>query len=143
VLDLKARELGGAFNMPAAGEEHGHDEEHEHDHGDGHAHHHHHHDESILSFVLSEERPLDLQRVEAWLTEVIRVAGAAIYRSKGILHVQGQGKRIVFQGVQTMFDARPDRFWNPGEKRESRLVFIGKTLDEAKIRAGFAACVAG
>jgi G3E family GTPase len=48
----------------------------------------------------------------------------------------------VFQGVQTMFDAKPDRLWNVGEKKISQLVFIGKDLDEAKIRRGFANCIA-
>jgi G3E family GTPase len=49
---------------------------------------------------------------------------------------------VIFQGVQTIFDARPDRLWNVGERRLSQLVFIGKELDEAKLRAGFEACVA-
>ena len=41
-----------------------------------------------------------------------------------------------------MFDAKPDRLWGLNEPRLSQLVFIGKDLDEAKIRRGFAACVA-
>ena len=44
--------------------------------------------------------------------------------------------------TQMMFEAQPDRLWNVGEKRQSQLVFIGKELDEAKLRAGFAACLA-
>jgi G3E family GTPase len=32
--------------------------------------------------------------------------------------------------------------WNPGEKRLSQLVFIGKELDEAKLRSGFELCIA-
>ena len=91
---------------------------------------------------MSDDRPLDLKKVEAWLTEIIRDLGANIYRSKGILQIKGQAKRVVFQGVQTMFDAKPDRLWNVGERRLSQLVFIGKDLDEAKIRRGFAACIA-
>jgi G3E family GTPase len=41
-----------------------------------------------------------------------------------------------------MFDAQPDRLWNLNEKRQTRMVFIGKELDEAKIRAGFESCLA-
>ena len=88
-----------------------------------------------------EERPLELKKVEAWLTEVIRTMGANIYRSKGILHLRGQAKRVVFQGVQMIFEAKPDRFWNPGEKKVSQLVFIGKELDEKALRAGFEQCL--
>lgn len=131
---------------PDCGHDHDHDHEHEHhhdhDHDHGHDHAHGHHDESVRSFYISEERPLDLQKVEGWLSDVIRDHGASIYRSKGILNIRGQAKRVVFQGVQTMFDARPDRLWNVGEKKVSQLVFIGKDLDEAKVREGFAACIA-
>ena len=68
--------------------------------------------------------------------------GANIYRCKGILSIQGQPKRVVFQGVQMMFDATPERFWKPDEIRQSRMVFIGKELDESRIRAGFESCLA-
>jgi G3E family GTPase len=47
---------------------------------------------------------------------------------------------VIFQGVQMLFDAKPDRLWNVGEKRQSQLVFIGKDLDEEGIRAGFEQC---
>jgi len=155
IFNLKARDLAGPFDLSVTalaaerhhhdhgdhGHDHEHDSEHGHDHGDGHEHHHH-HDESVTSFYISDDRPLDLKKVEAWLTEIIRDLGQNIYRSKGILHVKGQAKRVVFQGVQTLFDARPDRLWNVSEKRQSQLVFIGKDLDEAKIRRGFAECVA-
>jgi len=36
----------------------------------------------------------------------------------------------------------PDRFWNKDEQRKSQLVFIGRELDEAKIRKGFEGCLA-
>jgi G3E family GTPase len=154
VLDIKARELTTRFTVqqtntkPApltfdAETDHGADPaDHDHDRSSHEEHHHHHHDEDVTSFFLSEERPLDRQKIEAWLTEVIRTLGPSIYRSKGVLHLQGVPKRVVFQGVQMLFDARPDRFWNPEEKRMSQLVFIGKNLDEATIRRGFAECIA-
>jgi G3E family GTPase len=166
LLNLRARDLSGPFHLPTPvppehDHDHAHDHDHDHDHDDGHAHEHgpghehgqgehaggagqlhHHHDEEVMSFYLCEDRPLDLKAVEAWLTEIIRELGPKIYRSKGILQIAGQAKRVIFQGVQTMFDARPERLWHPGEKRQSQVVFIGKELDEAKLRAGFLACVA-
>ncbi|HXG49720.1 MAG TPA: GTP-binding protein [Methylomirabilota bacterium] len=147
ILNLRARELTAPMpGPPTAPDEHAHDhdenpEEASHDHAGEPPHHH--HDEDVTSFFLTEERPLDRQKVEAWLTEIIRTLGPNIYRSKGILQLQGVPKRVVFQGVQMLFDARPDRFWNPGEKRVSQLVFIGKNLDEAAIRKGFLDCLAG
>jgi G3E family GTPase len=159
LLNVRARDLTAGMTLPASAsqppelEHDGHDHSHcDHDHGRcehepasgqeeaGHVHGH--HDESVSSFYISDDRPLDLQKVEAWLSEVIREMGEKIYRSKGILQIRGQPKRVIFQGVQMMFDARPDRLWNAGERRMSQLVFIGKELDEARIRRGFAACVA-
>ncbi|HEY6168254.1 MAG TPA: GTP-binding protein [Verrucomicrobiae bacterium] len=139
ILGIKARELGGAFEVAAAPDDHEHCDDPDCTHE---RHHHGKHDESVKSFVVTEERPLDLKKTETWLGDVINDLGPSIYRSKGILHVKGQAKRIVFQGVQMMFEAQPDRLWNVGEKRQSQLVFIGKELDEAKLRAGFAACLA-
>ena len=144
VFNLKARDLSSPLPVPEPQHEHEHacDEHgHEHEHAEHHHHHDHAHDESVRSFFFSDERPLDLKKIEAWLGEVINTLGANIYRCKGILYIKGQGKRVVFQGVQMMFDATPDRLWNVGEKRQSQLVFIGKDLDEAKIRGGFEACV--
>ena len=96
----------------------------------------------MRSFYIEEERPLDLQKLEAWLSRLLSEEGEKLYRSKGIFHVQGQPKRIVFQCVQMLFEAAPDRLWQPGEKHRTQLVFIGRDLDEAKIRAAFAACLA-
>ncbi len=152
ILNIKAREFSGPFALPAsltadappdpqhplAGDDQpGHD--HEDESGEPHPHP---HDESVSSVCLSDPRPLDLHKVESWLTEVIRQLGSNLYRSKGILQIKGQAKRVIFQGVQTMFDARPDRLWNVGEKRMSQLVFIGKDLEEGKLRAGFETCIA-
>jgi G3E family GTPase len=149
IFNLKARELTSAFDLPAGGQtrpDHSHDDEHEHEHEHQHAHvrgnEHHHHDENVSSFHISDDRPLDLTKTELWLSELIREFGPNLYRSKGILQIKGQAKRVIFQGVQMTFDARPDRFWNAGERRLSQLVFIGKNLDEARIRRGFAACIA-
>lgn len=125
LLDIKAHALQNALKMPERQHEHAHE-----------------HDERVRSFFIEDERPLDLRKLETWLTDVIQRMGPNIYRSKGILYISGQPKRVVFHGVQMLFDASPDRFWNPGEKRQNQMVFIGKDLDEAAIRAGFESCIA-
>ena len=150
ILNIKARAITAPMTISSgrkigltAHEDHGHDAENHHaHHEDKEQHDHHRHDDSVRSIYFREERPLDLQKLEQWLAEVINTLGPTIYRSKGILHIKGQAKRVVFHGVQMMFESAPDRLWNAGEKRESQLVFIGRDLDEAKIRGGFEACVA-
>lgn len=153
LLNLKAREVTAPLDLasvrPKDEGNHTHHHEHDHECGEGcdHDHEHeaeaeHRHDDSVTSFYFEEDRPLDLQKTEKWLGDLVNNLGAGIYRSKGILHIKGQPKRIVFQGVQMMFEAVPDRFWNFGEKKRSQLVFIGKDLDEGHIRSGFESCLA-
>ncbi|MDB6111415.1 MAG: Cobalamin synthesis protein [Pedosphaera sp.] len=158
ILNVRARELTTPLTVfkEEAPHAHDHDHEHEHDHKcDEHCDHdhehleehkhdepHHHHDELVRSFYIEEPRPLDMTKLETWLSELLKTLGEDIYRSKGILNIKGQPKRVVFQGVQMMFDAAPDRFWNADEPRKSQLVFIGRELDEVKIKAGFEECVA-
>ena len=51
-------------------------------------------------------------------------------------------RRFVFQGVHMILDGDHQRAWKDGEKRDSKLVFIGRNLPEEKIRKGFDAVVA-
>jgi G3E family GTPase len=147
ILNVRARELTAPLTVFKE-EEHEHEHDHKCDEHCDHAHEHkheephHHHDELVRSFYIEEERPLDMKKLETWLSELLKNLGADIYRSKGVLNIKGQPKRVVFQGVQMMFDAAPHRFWNANEPRKSQLVFIGRELDEAKIKAGFDECVA-
>ena len=48
----------------------------------------------------------------------------------------------MFQGVHMILDGDHQRAWKDGEKRDSRIVFIGRNLPEEKIRAGFESCIA-
>jgi G3E family GTPase len=61
---------------------------------------------------------------------------------KGILSFKDDPERYVVQGVHMIIEGNHQRKWKDGEKRESRLVFIGRKLDEAALRAGFEACLA-
>ena len=40
-----------------------------------------------------------------------------------------------------MFEGMPGRPWKDGEPRTSRMVFIGKDLDEKLIKEGFQQCL--
>ena len=68
--------------------------------------------------------------------------GPSILRSKGILSFKGDDERFVFQGVHMIIDGDHQRPWNKDEKRESRIVFIGRNLPREKIAEGFDGCVA-
>lgn len=120
-------------------ESHSHDHEHEeHDH---HHHHDHKHDDAVSSISLTVDGDLDLDKVNYWLGGLIEVKSNDLYRMKGVLAIDTFDRRFVFQGVHMLFEGMPDRLWKEGEKRESKMVFIGKELDENLIREGFEECV--
>ena len=77
-----------------------------------------------------------------WRNQVLQAHGPDILRAKGILDVQGEDRRLVFQAVHMILEGDFQGQWKDGDKRYSRLVFIGRNLDEAKLREGFEACAA-
>ncbi|OUL19236.1 cobalamin biosynthesis protein CobW [Nostoc sp. T09] len=100
------------------------------------------HDETVYSVALVEKGAIDGQKLNAWMTELLRTQGPDIFRMKGILNIAGEDNRFVFQGVHMIFDGRPDRPWKPNETPKNELVFIGRNLDEAKLKQDFLACLA-
>ncbi len=102
----------------------------------------HEHDESVYSVALVEEGALDGDKLDKWLGNLLQTQGPDIFRTKGILNIAGDENRFVFQGVHMLLDGRADRPWKENETRKNELVFIGRNLDEAKLREEFKACVA-
>ena len=141
----RINELDPEFLNPAHGEPgHVHDE-HCHDDHD-HDHHHHAHDHvaeaGIRGVSLTLQRPVDGIKVTQWLNDLIQTKGPDILRAKGILDVKGEERRLVFQAVHMIMEGDFQHPWRDGEPRYSRLVFIGRDLDEAALKAGFEACAA-
>jgi G3E family GTPase len=102
----------------------------------------HEHDESVYSVALVESGELDGEKLQHWMSRLLQTRGPDIFRMKGILNLAGEDHRFVFQGVHMLFDGTRDRPWKPGETRKNQLVFIGRNLDETKLREDFRACMA-
>jgi G3E family GTPase len=102
----------------------------------------HYHDEEMQSVSARIEGEVDPEKFMPWISELTQTRGPDILRSKGILAFKGEPKRFVFQGIHMILDGDLQRPWKDGEKRESKIVLIGRHLDEAAIRRGFAACAA-
>ena len=100
------------------------------------------HDNSVSSISLKHEGELDLDAVQAWISELLQTQGANIFRMKGVLCIQNAEQRFVYQAVHMIFNGDFTEPWEPDEPRESTIVFIGKALDKAKLRADFLACAA-
>ena len=101
----------------------------------------HEHDETVGSVGLELDAPLDGKKLNAWMGKLLREQGVDIFRSKGVLHIEGQERRFVFQGVHMLFDGRPGEPWGDAPRR-SQMVFIGRNLDRQALAEGFRACLA-
>ena len=102
----------------------------------------HEHNEAVTSVGISTPGDLDGKKLNDWISELLRTKGGDIYRMKGVLAVKGSNKRLVFQGVHMLFDAKFDREWESGEPRQNTLVFIGKNLNRAELTEEFKSCLA-
>src|SRR5262249_45484798 len=124
VLDIGAFDLKNLLTLdPALLEEH----EHE-------------HDDDIGCVAIRCTGAMDDAKINRWLAELVPATGRALLRMKATRHMAGQNRRFVFHGVHMTMDGRPGRPWKPGDARTNELVFIGRNLDEAALRAGFDAC---
>ena len=112
--------------------------------GVSHDHHHHHshdqnrHGETIRSFSLVREKPIEHEALRAFLDLLAAQHGPKLLRVKGLIHVVEHNEQpVLIHGVQSIF--HPPRVldqWPSGE-RMTKIVFIGDGLDENFIQRLF------
>jgi len=100
----------------------------------------HSHDEEVGSVGIHLEGSIDGDRLNKWISQLLREKGLDIFRMKGILNIAGADNRFVFQGVHMLFDGREDRPWGT-TRRANDLVFIGRKLDREALTRGFEQCL--
>jgi G3E family GTPase len=145
ILDIEPTFLEGKDHDHDHDHHHDHDHDHDHHHDHGHDHHgglKHYHDEEMQSISLKTDKPLDADKFFPWVEDLVQKEGPNILRSKGILSFKDEDRRFVFQGVHMILDGDHQRPWKEDEKRQSRIVFIGRNLPEQMITEGFESCVA-
>ena len=101
----------------------------------------HEHDEEVTSVGITLSGDLQLEKLNGWLSQLLRERGQDIFRMKGLLSVRGWDERFVFQAVHMLFDGRPDRPWGR-DLRQNKMIFIGRNLDRAALEDGFRQCLA-
>jgi G3E family GTPase len=151
ILDKGAFDLNRALELdPCFLHGHAHDPNHDHDHDHDHGDHHHHdddapnplHDGDIRSISLATDAPINPAKFDTWISDTLMAQGQNILRTKGILNMAKADQRFVFQAVHMVSEGSYTGPWPASDKRRSRLVFIGRKLDEAALREGFLGCKA-
>jgi len=151
VFDLKGFNLNAKLDIDPdfldadghAGHRHGHDHHgHDHEHGEHCDHPHHHaHDDDVKSFVFRSERAFVPAKLEDFLGAIVQVYGPKMLRYKGVLNMKGSERKVVFQGVHQLMGSDLGPKWAPGEKKVSKLVFIGIDLPRDVLLQGLEQCL--
>jgi G3E family GTPase len=151
VFDLKGFNLNAKLdidpdflNADAHGHAHDH-HDHDHAHGEHCDHpshsHHHAHDDDVKSFVFRAEKPFNPAKLEDFLGAIVQVYGPKMLRYKGVLNMKGSARKVIFQGVHQLMGSDLGPAWAAGEKRVSKMVFIGIDLPKDILQDGLEKCL--
>ena len=101
----------------------------------------HEHDDAVGSLAITNVGSVDSFAFNRWLNQLVQNNGPDLFRLKGIVDIEGEDRRFVFQGVHMTLDGRPGPVWQKNEIRKNELVFIGRNLDSMGLKSGFEACM--
>jgi G3E family GTPase len=142
--------------------DHGHKDHEQKDHGHAHSHqdgahcdhpshandpagashgHHHHHDDDVKSFVFRSDKAFDPAKLEDFLGAIVNIYGPRMLRYKGVLHMQGTERKVIFQGVHQLMGSDLGPAWLETEQRTSKMVFIGIDLPKDIFLQGLEQCL--
>ncbi|TMH36825.1 MAG: GTP-binding protein [Betaproteobacteria bacterium] len=148
VFDLRGFNLNAKLDidpdfLKADAHDHDHDHDHDHEHGEDCDHPHHHaHDDDVKSFVFRSDKAFNAAKLEDFLGAVVQVYGPKMLRYKGVLNMKGTDRKVIFQGVHQMMGSDLGPKWAPGEKKTSKMVFIGIDLPRDIFLQGLEQCLA-
>jgi G3E family GTPase len=111
-------------------------------HADEHGHgHHHHHDDDVKSFVFRSDQPFSPAKLEDFLGAIVNIYGPRMLRYKGVLNMEGTDRKVIFQGVHQLMGSDLGPAWGQGEKKTSKMVFIGIDLPKDIFMQGLEQCL--
>ena len=99
------------------------------------------HDDDVKSFVFRSDRPFNPAKLEDFLGAIVQVYGPKMLRYKGVLNMKGTDKKVIFQGVHQLMGSDLGPKWAPGEKKTSKMVFIGIDLPKDILLQGLEGCL--
>jgi G3E family GTPase len=152
VFDLKGFNLNAKLEVDpdflSTEGNHAHAHAHDHTHDHGHVHdehcdhpHHHAHDDDVKSFVFRSKKAFNPAKLEDFLGAIVQVYGPKLLRYKGVLHMKGSDRKVIFQGVHQLMGSDLGPKWAPGEEKGSKMVFIGIDLPKEVLLQGLEQCL--
>merc|ERR1712070_1309849 len=104
--------------------------------------HDHQHDPRVSSVGIEIKGEVVQQKLNEWISWLLREKGVDLFRSKGVLAVKGMKQKFVFQAIHMLFANSQQGEWQEGEDKRCKMVFIGKNLDREELTSGFMNCMA-
>ena len=80
-------------------------------------------------------------KLEDFLGAIVNIYGPKMLRYKGVLHMQGTDRKVIFQGVHQLMGSDLGPAWGVDEKRGSKMVFIGIDLPKDIFLQGLQQCL--
>ncbi|KAI0525155.1 hypothetical protein KFK09_004547 [Dendrobium nobile] len=101
------------------------------------------HDYSVRTLCIYEELPVDLNKVQLWLEDLLweKKSHMDVYRCKGVLNVHDSNQLHTLQAVREIYEVVPARPWRETEQKMNKIVFIGRDLDETLLRNSLKSCI--
>lgn len=100
----------------------------------------HKHESNITSVSINFLGTIDPDQFNNWLRMLLIMEGMDVFRAKGILNVKNSDKRYIFQSVYMLFEGRLDEPWG-NRPKVNKMVFIGRDLDEKRLKNGIQSCI--
>jgi G3E family GTPase len=94
------------------------------------------HSNEISSITLRCDRPVEWDKLRAWLQSVLSLCGDRVLRLKGLVHLVGHDQPVVLQGVHHVL--HPPVFYARPFQAGTRIVLITRGLSAAGLRESFA-----
>merc|ERR1711972_1238794 len=102
----------------------------------------HQHDARVTSVGIEVKGEVVQQKLNDWISWLLREKGVDLFRSKGVLAVKGMKQKFVFQAIHMLFANSQQGAWADGEERRCKMIFIGKNLNREELTSGFMKCIA-
>ncbi len=145
VFDLRGFNLNAKLEIDPEflnADDHADHDHHDHEPGEHCDHPHHHaHDDDVKSFVFRADKAFNAAKLEDFLGAIVQVYGPKMLRYKGVLYMKGSDKKVIFQGVHQLMGSDLGPKWMPGEKKQSKMVFIGIDLPKDILLQGLEQCL--
>eukprot|EP00438_Fugacium_kawagutii_P028955 Skav210516 [mRNA] locus=scaffold3045:66197:68510:+ [translate_table: standard] len=95
----------------------------------------------VSSVGIERDQEVQKDKLDSFISWLVQTKGPDLYRSKGVLAVHGMPQKFVFHAVHMQFSGKPQDIWKESEKRQCKMVFIGKNLDRAELNKKFDECL--